>query len=70
MAEETKKKGNIFRSIRKFFREVRIELKKVTWPTKHQMTRNTVIVLIFLAVVVLLVFGFDLLFQLLYSKLF
>lgn len=70
MAEAAKNKGNIFKKIGKFCKDVKIELKKVTWPTKNQTVKNTVIVLVFLAVTGLLVFAFDLLFQALFQKLF
>ena len=30
------KKGNIFKRIGRFFKDVKAELKKVTWPTKKQ----------------------------------
>ena len=68
MAEE--KKGNIFKRIVRFFKDVKAELKKVTWPTKKQATKNTVVVLIFLIVIGLLVFLLDLLFQGVFGKLF
>lgn len=61
MAEQVKK-ANIFKKIGKFFREVRIELKKVTWPTRQQLVKNTLVVLAFLMLVGLLVFGIDSLF--------
>lgn len=32
--------------IKVFFNEVLVELKKVTWPTKKQITTSTVVVLI------------------------
>lgn len=70
MADDAKKKGGIIKRIGKFFREVKAELKKVTWPTKKQLIRNTVVVLIFLAVIGVLVFLFDILFQSLFQKLF
>ncbi len=61
MAEQVKK-ANIFKKMAKFFREVRIELKKVTWPTRQQLFKNTMVVLVFLVIVGLLVFGIDSLF--------
>ncbi|MBQ2940608.1 MAG: preprotein translocase subunit SecE [Clostridia bacterium] len=61
MAEE--KKGNIFKRIGRFFKDVKAELKKVTWPTKNQAVKNTVVVLIFLIVIGLFVFLIDSLFQ-------
>ncbi len=68
MAEE--KKGNIFKRIVRFFKEVKAELKKVTWPTKNQSVKNTVVVLVFLVVIGLFVFLIDLLFQGVLGKLF
>ncbi len=70
MADEAKKKGSFFGRIGKFFKDVKVELKKVTWPTKNQTIKNTVVVLVFLAVCGVLVFCFDLLFQTLFQKLF
>ncbi len=41
-----KKKG-----LKSFFTEIKAELKKVTWPTKSQLVNNTLVILIFIAVV-------------------
>lgn len=68
MAEE--RKANIFKRMAKFFNDVRLELKKVTWPTKKQAVKNTVVVIIFLIVVGILVFLIDLLFQGIFRNLF
>lgn len=57
------KKGNIFKRMIRFFKDVKVELKKVTWPTKKQAVKNTVVVLIFLIIIGLFVFLIDLLFQ-------
>ncbi|MBR6720160.1 MAG: preprotein translocase subunit SecE [Clostridia bacterium] len=57
------KKGNIFKRIVRFFKDVKSELKRVTWPTKNQAVKNTVVVLLFLIVIGLFVFLIDLLFQ-------
>ncbi len=34
-----------------FFREVRIELKKVTWPTRKQTINSTVVIIIFVFII-------------------
>lgn len=68
MAEE--KKGNIFKRMIRFFKDVRLELKKVTWPTKKQAVKNTLVVIIFLIIVGILVFLIDLLFQGIFRNLF
>jgi preprotein translocase subunit SecE len=45
-----------------FMREVRAELKKVSWPTRPEVLRYTIIVLVALAVFTGFVFGIDYLF--------
>ena len=44
---------------RKWFREMRAELKKVVWPTKKQVLQNTVVVLIAVLVVGAFIWIFD-----------
>lgn len=46
-----------------FLKEARIELKKVTWPTRPQTIRYTVAVIAMSLVVAALLGGFDALFQ-------
>lgn len=59
------------KSLGRFFREAKSELKKVTWPTKDQLIHNTLIILVFIiiATVILSVLdiGFGKLFQILTS---
>jgi len=45
--------------IGRFLREVVAELRKVIWPTRKQMITYTSVVLVFLAVMVALIWGFD-----------
>ncbi len=45
-----------------FVREVRAELRKVTWPTRDEVIRLSIVVLIALVVMIALVFGLDTLF--------
>ena len=42
---EANKKENVFARIGRWFREMRSELKKVTWPTFRQVVNNTAVVL-------------------------
>jgi len=42
-----------------YFSEVRGELRKVTWPTKREVTNSTVVVLIAVIFMTALIFGFD-----------
>ena len=39
------------KSLKNFFVEIKSELKKVTWPTKSQLVNNTLVILVFIAVV-------------------
>ena len=59
-AVEKKKSGN---KIVKFFKEVKSEMKKVVWPTRKQVTNNTLIVLAVVVLVGLVIWVLDLLFQ-------
>ncbi|MCK4944477.1 MAG: preprotein translocase subunit SecE [Candidatus Aminicenantes bacterium] len=40
------KKGNIFKRIKNYLNEVRGELKKVTWPTKNDLYKTTIAVIV------------------------
>lgn len=53
------KKPGFFDRLAKWFKEARVELKKVTWPTWKQTLNNTLIVLAFCVVVGLCIFAFD-----------
>lgn len=71
MAEKntTAKKGGLI----KFFRETKAELKKVTWPTRKQLVHNTLIILVFIAIICVILavldVGFSWLFGLLTKSL-
>ena len=51
---------NLFQKAMEFLREVKIELKKVTWPTRKQTTGTTIVVIIFVFVVAAFLGLFDL----------
>ncbi len=51
---------NIFQKAIEFVREVKVELKKVTWPTRKQTTGTTIVVIIFVFVVSAFLGLFDL----------
>ena len=57
------KKENWFKrtwgSIRRYFRELRSELKKVVWPTPQQVLKNTLIVAACVLVVGVFIWLFD-----------
>ena len=51
------------------FREVRSEMRKVVWPTREETVRLTIVVIVLSAVISLVLFTADSLFQLLYGLL-
>ncbi len=56
---EPKERKSIFARIRDYLHEVRVELRKVTWPTREQMIAFTTVTLITTVVLTGVVFGFD-----------
>jgi len=56
------KRPSVIARFFRFLREVIGELRKVIWPTRKQQLTYTVVVLVFVAVIVALVSGLDLLF--------
>jgi preprotein translocase subunit SecE len=59
---------NIFSKIINFLKEVRIELKKVTWPTRQETIKHTLAVIAISLGVALFLGAADLLFQFLINK--
>ncbi|MBE6794061.1 MAG: preprotein translocase subunit SecE [Ruminococcaceae bacterium] len=53
------KKKNIFQKIAKYFRECVGEMKKISWPTLSQTTKNFLIVLVVVIVIGALIYGLD-----------
>lgn len=51
--------GNLFTKTAEFLREVKVELKKVVWPTRKQTTGTTVVVVIFVFIVAVFLGIFD-----------
>ncbi len=55
-----KKKGNIFKRIGAFFKEVRIEMfKRIIWPSPKQVLNNTIIVIVTVFIVGIVVWLLD-----------
>jgi preprotein translocase subunit SecE len=48
-----------FKRIAQFFHEVRVEMKKVSWPTREQLAAFTVVTLVTSLALTALVFGLD-----------
>ena len=57
------KKENWFKrtwgKVCRFFRELRSELKKISWPTPKQVAKNTLLVVVCVAVLGVIIFVFD-----------
>ena len=56
---EPKERKSIFARIRDYLHEVRVELRKVTWPTREQMIAFTTVTVITTVVLTGVIFGFD-----------
>lgn len=56
---EKKKKPGIGQRFSRFLREMKSELKKVSWPTKNQTFKNTLIVIACVIIVGIFVWVFD-----------
>ena len=59
MADEAKKKGSFFGRIGKFFKDVKVELKKVTWPTKKEVVPSCAMVVTLVAIATVFFFIVD-----------
>jgi len=60
--------NNLFDKISTFLKEVKVELKKVNWPTKHETMKYTLIVIGVSLVVMIFLGGLDLIFTWLISR--
>ena len=52
--------AGIIPKTRTFFEDVREQMQKVTWPDWPQLKNSTFIILVFVVVVALIIFGMDL----------
>ncbi len=62
MAEASKKRNIFVRAasrVKRYFRELKSELKKVVWPSRSQMVNNTLIVLLCVLIVGIFIWVFD-----------
>ena len=57
--KRTDKKPGFFQRCKKWFREMRSELKKVVWPTPKQFGKNTLVALVMMALAAVVLGGFD-----------
>ncbi|MCZ7532081.1 MAG: preprotein translocase subunit SecE [Acidimicrobiia bacterium] len=52
-------KLSVFQRVRKYFREVKQELKKVAWPSREELTTYTIVVFGVTTILTFVVFGLD-----------
>ena len=56
--EKSEKKGLLTR-VSRTFRDTRGEMRKVVWPSRKQAINNTLIVLVFMAIMTVIIGAFD-----------
>ncbi|MCH5209932.1 MAG: preprotein translocase subunit SecE [Oscillospiraceae bacterium] len=49
--------------MKKFFRDTKSELKKVTWPTKEQLIHNTGVIIVFIIIITIILSLLDVAFS-------
>ena len=64
----TKKQG-FGERVKRFFKETKAELKKVTWPTKEQLIHNTGIIITFIIIITAILSVLDVAFAKLFQVL-
>ncbi len=58
-APDTGERKSFVQRVRDYFHEVRVEMRKVTWPTREQMIAFTAVTLITSIALTGVIFGFD-----------
>ena len=58
-AKKTAKKPNFFKRLAKYLGSCKSEIKKITWPTAKQTTKNFGIVIAMVAIVGVFIFALD-----------
>lgn len=61
-AKEAKPKVNFIKKFARFFKDLKSEFKKIVWPTKKQVMNNTGVVLAFMGVTAVAIWGVDFVF--------
>ena len=57
--KKTDEKLKFFERVKKWFRDMKSELKKVVWPTPKQTMKNTGVALVVIVVCAIVLWGFD-----------
>ena len=48
------KKASFGTRVKRFFKDTKAELKKVTWPTKEQLIQNTGVIIVFIIIITII----------------
>ena len=67
--KKDEKKPGFFKRIGKWFREMKSELKKVVWPSRKELTKNSTVSLVMMVISAIVIWGFDELAQMLIKAL-
>ena len=57
--KRTNEKPGFGKRVKKWFRDMKSELKKVVWPTPAQFSKNTLVALVVMAISAIVLWGFD-----------
>ncbi len=63
MAEATAPKKKSGNRIVRFFKEVKSEMKKVVWPSRKQVIKNTLVVIAAVIIIGVVIWALDMLFS-------
>lgn len=63
------KKASFGTRVKKFFKDTKAELKKVTWPTKEQLIHNTGVIIVFIIIITIILSLLDVAFAQLFKVL-
>lgn len=63
MAEATAQKKKSGNKIVRFFKELKSEMKKVVWPSKKQVIKNTLIVIASVIIIGIVIWALDMIFS-------
>ncbi len=63
------KKASFGTRVKRFFKDTKAELKKVTWPTKEQLIHNTGVIIVFIILIAVILSVLDLAFGKLFTLL-
>ena len=66
--DNMEKEKNIFKRMKAYLRDVRGEMKKVTWPTKNDLIKTTVAVIIISLFFGIYLFGVDFVFARIFQR--